>query len=117
MVDREELPIGLIWDAIDHSCAFDATFTIFFNIWKEYLVKWSDKFRQLSGLMSVLALMLEDYSRGILTLEQAHDTVRTCLHGQAPEYFPYGTVGTSSVKLITTMFYVDRTHAVGHCVC
>ncbi|KAJ7025280.1 hypothetical protein C8F04DRAFT_968042 [Mycena alexandri] len=106
-MDRQELPIGLIWEVIDHSCAFDATFTILFNIWKEYPVKWSDKFRHLRPY----------YSRGILTLEQARDSVRTSLRGRAPEYFPYGTVGTSIDKLITTMFHVDRTHVVGHRVC
>ncbi|KAJ7019584.1 hypothetical protein C8F04DRAFT_975479, partial [Mycena alexandri] len=104
-------------DAMDHSCAFDATFTIFLNIWKEQPIKWSDKFRHVSGMMSNFSLMLEECSRGRLTLEQARDIVRTGLRRRAPEYFPYGTAGTSIDKLITTMFHVDRTHAVGHRIC
>ena len=32
-IQNQDAPIGLIWDSHDHSCAYDAVFTILGDIW------------------------------------------------------------------------------------
>lgn len=53
-VQNQDAPIGLIWDSCDHSCAYDALFTILGDIWVYNPTMWMHKF----GLMSSFAKKL-----------------------------------------------------------
>ncbi|KAJ7778930.1 hypothetical protein B0H16DRAFT_1448480 [Mycena metata] len=39
--EGDYLPFGLIWDAVNHSCGYDATFTVLTNIWLRNPLAWS----------------------------------------------------------------------------
>jgi hypothetical protein len=50
-IQNQDAPIGLIWDSEDHSCAYDAVFTILGDIWVYNPTMWTHEF----GLMSSFA--------------------------------------------------------------
>ncbi|KAJ7764347.1 hypothetical protein B0H16DRAFT_1310894 [Mycena metata] len=110
-------PVGLKWDAVDHSCAFDATFTVLINIWKEEPVQWTCNYNLLGGLMAYFSSTLEDLNMDILTLEQARDKMRYEMRLCTPQNFPYGVTGTSIDKIMSTLLPVDRTYASGNRIC
>ena len=41
--DEEDTPPGTQWDGNNYSCAYDALFTILFNIWTVKPKKWKEK--------------------------------------------------------------------------
>ncbi|KAJ7027453.1 hypothetical protein C8F04DRAFT_1122503 [Mycena alexandri] len=65
-------PVGFIWDSQNHSCGYDATFTILSNVWAEDPNKWAEYFNHLSPLMGELATALQTVVEGSTSLEQAY---------------------------------------------
>ncbi|KAJ6522930.1 hypothetical protein DFH09DRAFT_938153 [Mycena vulgaris] len=93
-------PVGLIWDNRDHSCAYDATFTILNNLWAEDNLAWTHRFSDLSPLMEKYALNLNSMvQRAGSSLEQVRDGLRSQMHSINPGHFPYGPNSTSIDKL------------------
>ncbi|KAJ7795000.1 hypothetical protein B0H13DRAFT_2245507 [Mycena leptocephala] len=62
-------PVGLIWDSVNHSCAYDATLTILANIWLENPDAWTLLFSDISVLMKVFARNLTASRAGYMSLE------------------------------------------------
>ncbi|KAJ6538805.1 hypothetical protein DFH09DRAFT_1249580 [Mycena vulgaris] len=54
----DPIPVGLIWDNRNYSCAYDATFTILNNLWAEDNLVWTHRFSELSPLMEKYVLNL-----------------------------------------------------------
>ncbi|KAJ7822237.1 hypothetical protein B0H13DRAFT_1659787 [Mycena leptocephala] len=83
-------PCGMLWDSVNHSCGYDATLTIFANLWAENPQKWST---QLSTLGPICRLMVEKFTLAAHQrsfLESARNEVRRAIHTTNPQYFPYG---------------------------
>ncbi|KAJ7037570.1 hypothetical protein C8F04DRAFT_952489 [Mycena alexandri] len=113
----EYYPVGFVWDAVDHSCGYDATFTILANIWRENPHRWALTFGAMSPLLSHFALLLQEAAGGLITLEIARDTLRQEMHILQPANFPYGQVGTTIDRVISVLVPVIQTHAVGRHNC
>ena len=94
-------PSGIIWDRENYSCAYDALFTVLWNIWLAGLTKWTTRFVTSSGKMDDLGKGFKDVENGILTIERLQNNIRQDLHHQFPDIFPYGYQGTSVVELAT----------------
>jgi hypothetical protein len=47
-------PNGLIWDAVNYSCAYDALFTILLSIWSENPQNWNRYFQNINEMLKVL---------------------------------------------------------------
>ncbi|KAJ7747004.1 hypothetical protein B0H16DRAFT_1320731 [Mycena metata] len=62
--EREDPPWGLVWDAVNHSCGYDTTFTVFANIWRGNTLAWSHHFSTISPLMHLLSEELVKVQRG-----------------------------------------------------
>ena len=99
-------PIGLIWDGDNYSCAYDALFTILYEIWSSDHKLWTDRFRKINRtMMKSLALGFKKYMENKSTFEDVRDKVRNQLHNKYKEKFPYGTTGTSVSALTSEMLF------------
>ena len=97
-------PSGIIWDRENYSCAYDALFTVLWNIWLAGPTKWTTRFVTSSGKMDDLGKGFKDVENGILTIERLQNNIRQDLHHQFPDIFPYGYQGTSVVELATKIW-------------
>ncbi|KAJ7633728.1 hypothetical protein B0H17DRAFT_961652, partial [Mycena rosella] len=66
-------PVGLIWDNRDHSCAYDATLPVLYNVWVEDPLTWSGRFMELGPLMGTFGLNLRNLVGNGASLENARD--------------------------------------------
>lgn len=74
-------PLGLLWDADNYSCAYDALFTVLLSIYFYKPSVWKERFRNLNRTMGVPA---KGFQRAVLsetsTLETARNKVKHILH-------------------------------------
>ena len=73
--DEDDVPPGSQWNGDNYSCAYDALFTILFNIWESNPKKWKKIFKDSNEYLSTLHDGFQKYLRGVSTLEVAHDDV------------------------------------------
>ncbi|KAF8119755.1 hypothetical protein K438DRAFT_1656200, partial [Mycena galopus ATCC 62051] len=97
-------PTGLIWDSVNHSCAYDALFTCMYNVWVEHGPKWSARLTTISGYNALLAAGLDSVAGRTRSLQHARDVVRQSLMADYPAYFPMGSSLTSLDRLTEAMF-------------
>jgi len=103
--DEDDAPPGSQWDGYNYSCAYDALFTILFNIWVSNPKSWKKIFKDSNQYLSTLYDGFQKYMRGVSTLEVARDDIRTLLNDNDPVLFPSGQIGCSVSALATQMFY------------
>ncbi|KAJ7112340.1 hypothetical protein C8R44DRAFT_632156 [Mycena epipterygia] len=89
------MPRGLVWDAINYSCGYDALFTILFNVWKGNPTKWHQSFNAKNEMMKTLSNGFFQSTNQVVALELVRDQVRTNLNHISPQSFPYGQNGIS----------------------
>ncbi|KAJ6481340.1 hypothetical protein C8R47DRAFT_1284520 [Mycena vitilis] len=109
-------PVGLIWDSVNYSCGYDATFTILGNLWAEDPVRWSAYFGSMSAHLGQLALAMNSVSEGRVTFEQARNAVRRGMHSLKPNDFPMGS-RTTSIDKIATSILPSKYYGVGRQSC
>jgi len=110
-------PRGIIWDGENYSCAYDALFSLLWNIWLTEPAKWTLIFAAISERMKILGEGFEDVEDGILPVERLRNNIQQDLHHQFPDIFPYGYQGTSVVELVTKMFHNEQTNASSQLQC
>ena len=88
--DEDYTPPGTQWDENNYSCAYDALFTILFNIWAANPKKWKTIFQNSNQYLFTLHDGFQRYLRGVSTLEAAPNSVLTLLHENDPVLFPSG---------------------------
>lgn len=98
-IPSQESPVGIIWDADNYSCAYDAIFTVLCNIWIQDTKKWTKWFCWLSNPLEKLAYNYRETLHGKKTLEAARNNVRKMLHQTNSNMFPYGQIGTNVAEL------------------
>jgi hypothetical protein len=97
-------PSGLIWDSSNYSCAYDALFTILYEIWSSDIRTWTRRFKKINQHhLKSLSACFKQYMNGQTSFETARDTIRHELYSQTPAQFPYGTRGTSFSALASTI--------------
>ncbi|KAJ7043000.1 hypothetical protein C8F04DRAFT_945047 [Mycena alexandri] len=106
----------MIWDAQDHSCGYDATFTILANIWAEQPGVWEERFIVFGYLMASWANQLKLVAGRVISLESARNAVRRGMYAQTPEYFPYGPNQTS-IDRIAQAILPEKDYASGRQSC
>jgi hypothetical protein len=105
--NTQNWPSGLIWDAENYSCAYDALFTILLSIWSEDPSQWKKHFKDMNATMNLLASGFHRFSENVQTLETARNKVRRILNQRDPVAFPNGTRGTNIAELTHQMFRSD----------
>ncbi|KAH6886512.1 hypothetical protein BKA70DRAFT_1123222 [Coprinopsis sp. MPI-PUGE-AT-0042] len=99
-------PVGLIWDHTNYSCAYDAIFTILYNLWSTDTILWGQRFRSLGKHVAELSTYFDQPT--VCTLEQARDRIRSKLAAADPALFPCGKRLTSLEQLLTKLFHVEQ---------
>ena len=103
-LQNQDQPIGLIWDSHDHSCAYDAVFTILGDIWVYNPTMWTRELGLMSSFANKLGLGFQQVSLKQKTFEDARNSVRNLLRNKYPVAFPYGTSGVDISDLFVYMF-------------
>jgi hypothetical protein len=98
-------PPGTQWDGENYSCAYDALFTVLYDIWAYKPKKWKNDFKDSNEYLSALHNGFQKYLRCENTLEMARDQVRTLLHDRDSIAFPLGRAGISVATLAARMLY------------
>lgn len=81
-------PVGLIWDRINYSCAYDAFFTPLACLWSENPQLWSERLMNFSPAVQLWATAMEENTSS--SPEVARDVVREFLHFENAAAFPQG---------------------------
>jgi hypothetical protein len=83
-------PRGLLWDRHNYSCAYDALFTILYDVWRDHGPKWFN-------IYSLNKIYLNELGKGFKSaesrkgkLETARNSTRKMLARDSPELFPTG---------------------------
>jgi len=102
--DNSSSPAGLIWDGNNYSCAYDALFTILYEIWSTDTKTWTRRLKEINQHhLKSLSACFKIYMNGQATFETARDTIRHEIHTQNPAQFPYGKRGTSVAALTSAI--------------
>jgi hypothetical protein len=102
-------PLGLIWDNIDYSCAYDALYTILHHIWTErplYVESYAENSTQ------YMKLLIEGFKNVQLnqsSFEMIRDIVRQALFQDFPNKY---TVGANNSNLDDIIY--DMTDKINH---
>ncbi|KII92304.1 hypothetical protein PLICRDRAFT_104202 [Plicaturopsis crispa FD-325 SS-3] len=110
-------PVGIIWDAVDYSCAYDALYTILYNVWSTNIPKWHDIFSDLNDHIEVLSHAFQHVKEHKMSLEEARDVVRLRLANENPEEFPNARAGTSIGDLTVAMLMSDSVMSESKLIC
>jgi len=102
-------PKGLVWDCVNHSCAYDSVFTILYNVWVRDQVSWSRRLRDISEILEGLVDGFSGVENGQLSLEAARNSARERLHRIDNVRFPTGSTPTSIDDLCHLLFNGRRT--------
>ena len=95
-MDEATAPIGLEWDGEDWSCAYDAFFTILYDIWIQDPKAWSRRFRAIDNkYLTTLDTGFQQVFAEELSFEDLRDSIRPMLHALNPDDFPWGQFGAS----------------------
>src|SRR6202042_1530789 len=95
---------GLIWDGDNYSCAYDALFTVLYEIWVTDTKVWTKQFKEINQHhLKSLSICFKKYMNGQASFETARDTIRHELHSQSPGQFPCGIRGTSVAALTSAI--------------
>ena len=74
-LQNQDAPIGLIWDSHDHSCAYDAMFTILGDIWVYNPTMWTREFGLMSSFANKLGLGFQQVSLKQKSFQDARNSV------------------------------------------
>jgi hypothetical protein len=104
IIALDSSPSGLIWDGDDYSCAYDALFTILYEILSTDTKAWTRRFKEVNKHhLKSLSACFKKYLNGQASFETSRDTIKHKLHSQSPAQFSYGTRGTSISALASAI--------------
>jgi len=111
-------PWGLVWDGNNYSCAYDALFTVLYDIWNDNRFLWNVNARHLkSNYLQSLGTDFLAASQGTKSLEKVRDDIRKILHAKNELVYPYGRVGTSLSQLTLDIFSTNVKIAKSQVTC
>ena len=111
-------PLGLKWDGDNYSCAYDAFFSILWNIWIDDPERWTENFEWINEeYLGLLAFNFNQVLEEKLPLELARDSVRQALHNTNFQMFPIGQVYSSIGDIAFKMLESDQMLAQTQLAC
>ena len=89
-----------------YSCAYDSLWTILLSIYREDPGRWNSNIRNDNIYFVKFSELIDKTDRGIITLEQARDTLRHYFHSLYPDRYPITATreGTDISELCNEMF-------------
>jgi hypothetical protein len=121
-------PLGLSWDSIDYSCAYDSLFTVLHHMWKEGQVSHKAYFENGTQYLQLLHSKFTILLTNQCTFESLRDHLRRLLHSNKPSQYPFGqkytnidelirdltanqSYGTSELKCLKCTFTVNKQYS------
>ncbi|KAJ7286585.1 hypothetical protein C8J57DRAFT_1216742 [Mycena rebaudengoi] len=77
-----------MWGRINYSCAYDALFTILYDIWQEHPSKWSEYYNAQTKYLGLLSSGFDKFRGRSASLEMARDAARKILTADFPNFSP-----------------------------
>jgi hypothetical protein len=115
---KSSIKLGLQWDAVNYSCAYDSLFVILYHIWNIDPLRWTTNFTEINqDYLGALAAGFNKVLQGTLTLENVRDELRHDLHNLDPTKFPMGKNGASVGQLTFEMLKYEKNNAVAEVIC
>ena len=96
----DQSPLGLIWDSIDYSCAYDSLFTILYHIWNEGESIHKSYFENGTHYLQFLHSNFHLLHSNQCTFENLRNNLRIILNSNNPLQYPFGKSYTNIDKLI-----------------
>jgi hypothetical protein len=87
---NSQLPLGLIWNENDCSCAYDSLFTVLYHIWNKGQSKHKAYFENRKQHFQTLHSKFMSLSKKTCTFESVCDHLRAILHRKKPLQYCYG---------------------------
>lgn len=108
-VPTKEGPLGLIWDSMNYSSAYDSLFTVLFAAYNVDAVWWNTVVANQNRYIRSLTRHFESINNNRITFEFARDELRAELYHTDPMQFPYsGRVGTDIYELCRYILGVEK---------
>lgn len=109
LIHRQKRPLGLIWDSVNYSCAYDSLFTLLFAAYNANMSWWSTVVSNQNRYVRLLTRHFESINLNRITFEFARDELRAELYHTDPIQFPWsGRVGTDIYELCRYMLGTDK---------
>ena len=111
-------PARFTWEDDNSSCAYDALFTVLYDIWSTDTKLWTRRSKEINQhhLMSLSACFKKQMN-GQTSFKTARNTIRHELHSQSPAQFSHGTRGTGVVSLTSAILAPDDFLAISSPEC
>jgi hypothetical protein len=110
-------PIGLVWDNVNYSCAYDSLFSILHSIWSMNRVSWGSLFNKTNVKLKTLAAGFDMHLHDRASIESIRDSVRQLLREQNDALFPMGAIGMNVADLADFMMKTSQPVAVSAIEC
>ena len=109
-------PLGLSWDSIDYSCAYDSLFTILHHIWNEGQSKHKAYFENGTEYLQILHSRFILLSTNQCTFENIRNHLRTILNHEKPLQYLFGKNYTDLDELVRD-FSLIKSYGTSHLQC
>ncbi|KAH7905818.1 hypothetical protein BJ138DRAFT_975675, partial [Hygrophoropsis aurantiaca] len=100
--------LGLKWDSVNYSCAYDSLFTILFQIWLENPHRWNNHMKHFTHFLTQLVKGFQQVHQNKTSIEMVRDDVKRKLHEYSNIRYPTGPVGASVSDLAHTVIGTDH---------
>ena len=108
--------LGLTWDEVDYSCAYNSLFTVLYHIWIEIQSKHRAYFENGTQWIQMLNSKLTSLLNQNCTFKSVHDFIRSKLNHEKPLQYPYGKIYTNIDELVIDFtFKNSHTMLLLHC--
>ncbi len=78
------LPKALTWDGTDYSCAYDAMYSILYNVWREKKAMFNSSIRGLNEYTKTLAMGFQSMDQNRNTFEEVQVQATQCKSDSLP---------------------------------
>ena len=109
-------PLGLIWDNMNYSCAYDALYTIFYHVWKEQPHRVESYTRNNTRHMQLLVDGFKYINDNEIKFEEIRNVVRHSLFTTFPNKYPIGKNNSNLDDIIGDMTN-DTSYGISNLSC
>ncbi|KDR75354.1 hypothetical protein GALMADRAFT_69980 [Galerina marginata CBS 339.88] len=102
------MPLGLIWDSHNYSCAYDSLFTILRHMWQSNSTYWTPILSDINSMTSSMVLGFQMQTSGLASFEMVRNDIRAALHRLDSQKFPYGPALISMEDLASRFLQTDQ---------
>ncbi|KAI0367200.1 hypothetical protein BV20DRAFT_1000944 [Pilatotrama ljubarskyi] len=112
------LLVGLPWDSVNWSCAYDSALTILWNLFHDNSSDWFLTLAPGNEIMTFVRSTFATFSAPDVQLVAFREQFRDILYAAAPVRFPrYGQAVTAVADVLSVLFLSTVPFATSRCIC